>query len=697
MTQATTAPLLFELGMEELPPTALDPLADALCDGLLAGLKKAGVDHGPARALGAPRRLAVIIEDLSTRQPDRSFERRGPAVNVAYDDNGQPTRAAEGFAASCNVPVHDLNTIETDQGTYLVHKGIQAGQPSADLLPSIIATALAQLPIPKRMRWGAHTTEFVRPVHWAVLMLGDAVVPASIMGVETGQHSRGHRFHHPDPVHIGGADHYESALRAAHVLVNRQDRRDHIVEGVRAEGERLGGQAVMEPALLDEVNALVEWPAVVSGSFDADFLRVPAEALISSMQEHQRYFPVRDAKGALMPRFITVANIDSQDPQRVIAGNERVIRPRLADAAFFWDQDRTQTLADRLPALEHVVFQKALGSLKDKGDRVARLAQQYATAFSTDPALAHRAALLARADLLTEMVGEFPDLQGVMGRYYAAEDGEPQALANALDEIYQPRFGGDQIAASPLGQLLAVVERADTLVGIFAIGKAPSGAKDPFALRRAAVGLLRTLIEGQHAINLTELLAHAGKTQPPELKADTQVEPLVEFCIERLRGLYQDAGFGAELFEAVRSVLGSEAFEPLDFDRRLHACRDFANLPAAGRLASANKRIRNILRKADYRAGGDVDVNRLDENAERNLHDAMETRAGPVQKLIEQGAYSEALSQLAELREPVDAFFDQVMVMSDEPALQNNRLALLNRLQRLFLAIADVSALPEST
>ena len=695
MTQ-TTAPLLFELGMEELPPTALDPLADSLCESIVDGLSKAGISCGQARALGAPRRLAVIIDDLATRQPDHAFERRGPAVSVAFDDNGAPTRAAEGFAASCNVPVHALESIETEQGTYLVHKGTQSGQATSALLPEIIDQALSQLPIPKRMRWGAHTTEFVRPVHWVVLLLGDTVVPASIMGVDSGRDSRGHRFHHPDPIAISDASAYEATLRKAHVLVNRQDRRDHILEGVRAEGERLGGHAVIETALLDEVNALVEWPAVVSGSFDKDFLRVPAEALISSMQEHQRYFPVRDADGALMPQFITVANIDSHDPQRVSAGNERVIRPRLADAAFFWDQDRQQTLADRLPALEHVVFQKALGSLKDKGERVASLAKAYASAFATDPEWAQRAAQLARADLLTEMVGEFPDLQGVMGRYYAQEDGEPNAVANALDEVYQPRFAGDQIAQSPLGQLLAVVERADTLIGIFAIGKAPSGAKDPFGLRRAAVGLLRTLIEGQHSIDLTALLKHAASTQPAALNADTHVESLVEFCIERLRGLYLDAGFSAETFEAVRSVFNTATFDPLDFDRRLHACRDFADLPAAGSLASANKRIRNILRKAPSQDDRIVDTARLEAEAEINLHQAIEKRSQPVQTLIEQAAYSEALSQLAELREPVDAFFDEVMVMSDEQALQNNRLALLSQLQQLFLAIADVSALPES-
>ncbi|MDR9433243.1 MAG: glycine--tRNA ligase subunit beta [Spiribacter sp.] len=693
----TNATLLFELGMEELPPGALDQLSIALCDEVLAGLDKAGIKHGRGHALGSPRRLAVKVETVNLRQPDRDFERRGPAIAAAFDDNGAPTKAAEGFAGSCGVSVDGLERLETEQGAWLVHRGTEAGQPTADLLPAMLTTALANLPIPKRMRWGERKTDFVRPVHWIVLLLDDTPVPVTLFDVASGRESRGHRFHHPNSVGITHANDYEAQMRNAYVLVNRQDRRAHILEGVRAEGERLGGHAVMDDALIDEVNALVEWPVVLSGSFDEDFLRVPPEALISSMQGHQRYFPVRDVHGSLLPQFITVANIDSQNPAQVISGNERVIRPRLADAAFFWDQDRTQTLADRLPALNQVVFQKALGSLKDKGDRVSALASAYAERFACDPDQAAHAAQLARADLVTEMVGEFPDLQGVMARYYASEDGEPNAIAQALDEIYQPRFAGDAIAASALGQLLAVVERADTLVGIFAIGKAPSGAKDPFALRRAAVGLLRTLIEGEHSINLAELYASAANGQPPHVKADEQVEALVAFSLERLRAIYLEAGFAAELFEAVKSVLRFSDIAPLDFDRRIRACRDFASLPAAGSLAAANKRIRNILRKADQPTPPTVASEQLENPAERALYQAIEARRAPVQKRIEQGAYSEALAQLAELREPVDAFFNDVMVMADDPAIRANRLAILSQLQQLFLAIADVSALPEST
>jgi glycyl-tRNA synthetase beta chain len=691
-----TATLLFELGMEELPPGALDTLSERLADAVAEGLDRAGVSHGPVRALGAPRRLAVQIDGVARRQPDRDFERRGPARAVAFDESGAPTRAAEGFARSCGVEVAQLGVLETDDGAWLVHRGTEPGRDTAALLPGIIDHALTQLPIPKRMRWGDQTSEFVRPVHWVVLMLDDRVVPAEIFGVPSGRESRGHRFHHPQPVSLAEAADYTAAMRAAHVLVDRTDRRDHILEGVRAEGEAIGGHAVIDPGLLDEVNALVEWPVVLSGSFDEAFLRVPPEALISSMQGHQRYFPVRDGDGQLLPRFITVANIDSRDPARVVAGNERVIRPRLADAAFFWDQDRARSLESRRPALDQVVFQKQLGTLADKSARVAALAADYAGAFETDPAQAERAGQLAKADLLTEMVDEFPDLQGVMGRYYAREDGEPDAIAAALDEVYQPRFAADAVAPSPLGRLLAVAERADTLVGIFAIGKAPTGAKDPFALRRAAVGLLRSVIEGEHAIDVAALLSAAAARQPAALNAAEQVEPLVEFCLERLRGLYQEAGYGAELFEAVRSVRSPGSLTPLDFDRRLRACHDFARLPAAGSLAAANKRIRNILRKAATDIPAQVDTTQLAEPAEQALESALASRSPAVDALIRRSAYSEALAQLAELREPVDRFFDEVMVMSDDPAIQANRLALLQRLQDQFLAIADVSALPES-
>lgn len=696
-----TATLLFELGTEELPPGALKSLQTALVEKIRDGLDRAELTHGALTGYAAPRRLAVQVSEVIIEQADRSFERRGPALASAFDDAGNPTRAAEGFARSCGVSVNALERLETDEGAWLVHRGVEPGQPTASLLPGIIEQALTHLPIPKRMRWGSETLEFVRPVHWVVLLLGDQVVPASFFGVTADRNSQGHRFHHPDPIAITSASTYVEQLHRGHVMVDFAARRASIRKQVMAEGERLGGQAMIEDGLLDEVTALVEWPVALSGSFAKDFLRVPAEALISSMQEHQRYFPVKDQQGALLPHFITVANIDSQAPEQVIAGNERVIRPRLADAAFFWDQDRHQALGDRLSSLEQVVFQKSLGSVADKSQRVAQLAEGLADTFGVSATDAKRAGQLSRADLVTEMVGEFPDLQGIMGRYYALESGENPAVAAALDEGYQPRFSGDAIAPSALGQLLAVAERIDTLTGIFAIGKAPTGAKDPFALRRAALGLLRTLIEAERDMDLTAQFTAAASSQPAAVEASKQVSALVDFCLERLRALYHEQGFAAELFEAVRTVIDPNAFSPLDFDRRLRACQAFAQLPAAASLASANKRIRNLLRKAESDASTvvaqtAVDPAQFGQTAESDLFEAVTHRQATLQSHIDQAQYAQALALLAELKEPVDQFFDQVMVMAEDPAIQKNRLALLHLLQQQFLAIADVSALTES-
>lgn len=697
---ADTATLLFELGTEELPPGALKALQTGLVDRLQEGLDRAGITHGALQGFAAPRRLAVQVSGVTLEQADRPFERRGPALSSAFDDAGQPTRAAEGFARSCGVSVSALERIETAEGAWLVHRGIEPGQATTQLLPNVFEQVLSQLPIPKRMRWGSETLEFVRPVHWVVLMLGEKVVPATFFGVTTGQTSQGHRFHHPGAIPLNSADDYVDALYQGSVMVDFANRRDAIQTQVKAEGERLGGRAMLDDALLDEVTALVEWPVALSGSFAKDFLRVPAEALISSMQGHQRYFPVQDHHGELLPHFITVANIESKDPRQVVSGNERVIRPRLADAAFFWDQDRQRALADRLESLHQVVFQKSLGSLADKAGRVASLAESLADTFGVASKDAARAGQLARADLVTEMVGEFPELQGIMGRYYALESGENPSVAAALDEGYQPRFSGDAIAASALGQLLAVAERIDTLSGIFAIGKAPTGAKDPFALRRAALGLLRTLIEGEHDINLTRQFAQAAANQPAAVEAQKQVPALVEFCLERLRAIYHEQGFAAELFEAVRSVTDPNAFSPLDFDRRLSACQAFAQLPEAASLAGANKRIRNLLRRAEGNvtslAENPVNANQFTEPAETALFDALASRQDALAGFIAAADYRQALRLLAELKAPVDTFFDQVMVMAEDPAVQRNRLALLNHLQQQFLAIADVSALTES-
>jgi len=683
---------LVELGCEELPPKALLKLRDAFRNELVQAVDAAGLEHGPVRAYATPRRLAVLIEALATRQPDQVIERRGPALSAAYDSAGQPTKAAEGFARSCGVALSELGREETDKGAWLVYRGTQAGQAAAALLPGMVQKALDKLPIPKRMRWGAGKEEFVRPVHWLVMLLGTEVVPARLFNIDSDRVSRGHRFHHPEPISLAQPGEYVARLaETGRVLVDFEQRRERVRGQAQAAAAAEGGRAVIEPELLDEVTALVEWPVPVVGRFEERFLEVPAEALISSMQGHQRYFPIRDAEDRLLPRFVTIANIESRDVAAVRAGNERVIRPRLSDAAFFWDQDRKRRLETRIESQREVVFQQQLGSLYQKTERVAALADYLAHQLGLDARLAVRAAWLGKCDLSTEMVGEFPELQGIMGRYYAAHDGEPAEVAAALDEQYQPRFAGDATAASPLGQVLACAERADTLMGIFAIGRGPSGDKDPFGLRRAALGLLRTIIERGLDIDLYALLEQAASRQPAAVKADAQVETVFEFCLERLRGYYADQGIGAELFEAVAAC---RPRRPLDFHQRLLACRGFLALPEAASLAAANKRIRNILRKVEGTVGDAVDAARLSEAEESALYAALQAAEEAVLPLIEAARYAEALTRLAALREPVDRFFDKVLVMAEDPAVQANRLALLKRIGDLFLRVADVSKLP---
>ncbi|WP_440996689.1 glycine--tRNA ligase subunit beta [Arhodomonas sp. SL1] len=690
--------LLIELGTEELPPTALRELMTSFAEAVADGLDQAGISRGTAQPYATPRRLAVHIPEVALRQPDREIERLGPAVAAAFDSEGEPTRAAEGFARSCGVAVAELVRVETEKGERLAYRGVEPGSETAGLLPGIIGHALSRLPIPKRMRWGDSDETFVRPAHWLLIKLGTEVVPARLLELDSDTYSRGHRFHHPDPLAIAHPRDYADTLRdPGRVLADFDQRREHIRSGVLDVARGDGGEAVIREPLLEEVTALVEWPVALSGGFDEDFLRVPEEALISSMEGHQRYFPVRGPDGRLMPRFVAVANIESRDPRQVIAGNERVIRPRLADAAFFWDQDRRTPLAERVEGLASVVFQKALGTLYDKSARVAALARRFAGDFGIDTALAERAAWLAKADLLTEMVDEFPDLQGVMGRYYAREDGEPEALCMALDEVYRPRSAGDHVAATPLGQLLAVAERADTLVGIFAIGKAPRGAKDPFGLRRAALGLARTLLESQRDISLRELFAAAADNLPGGLDGDAQVGPVMEFTVERLRAWYLEQGLPAEVFAAVRALHGDDGpvASVVDFDRRVMACQRFLERPEAAGLAEANKRIRNILRKAGIQGEAGVPDPRLLENPEEHtLHEALGNARDAVERSVARGDYDTALEHLAGLAGPVDAFFEGVLVMAEDERVRDNRLALLHRLADAFLAVADISELP---
>ncbi|WP_346796974.1 glycine--tRNA ligase subunit beta [Halomonas sp. Bachu 37] len=686
---ATT--LLLELGTEELPPQALPDLSDALASGIRSGLEEAGIDFASLNAYSSPRRLAVQVKALADKQPDREVERRGPALAAAFKD-GQPTKAAEGFARSCGVSVDDLIHLETDKGTWLGFREQQQGEAVQALLPEIVRKTIADLPVPKNMRWGSSRVEFSRPAHWLVLLYGNEIIPAQALGLDAGRTSRGHRFHAPDPIELAHADDYVAALEEAYVLVDATRRRERIREQVLAEAEVQQAHAVIDEELLTEVNGLVEWPVALTGSFDERFLEVPAECLISSMKANQKYFHLLDDDGKLKPLFITISNIDSLDPQQVIEGNEKVIRPRLADAAFFYETDRKQTLAARIPSLEHVVFQQQLGTLADKARRTGAVAGFIARQIHGSVEHAERAAQLAKCDLVTEMVLEFPELQGIMGRYYAAQDGEPDEVAQALEEQYLPRFASDAIPSTHTGQALALADRLDTLVGIFGIGQRPTGAKDPFALRRAAIGVINILVKGELDLDLRELLTLAAQQHSGLPKADGLVEDVLTYMLDRFRAWGQEEGISAEVYLAVRA---RPVTRPWDFARRLRAVKAFAQREEASALAAANKRVSNILAKQDHDGSTQVNAELLQEEAEKALHHALSTSRDSVLPLFADARYMEALDILATLRGPVDAFFDQVMVMADDAEIRRNRLALLASLQALFLEIADISQLSQ--
>ncbi|MCW9012421.1 MAG: glycine--tRNA ligase subunit beta [Gammaproteobacteria bacterium] len=683
--------LLIEIGTEELPPKALDALSDAFAEGIASGLQEANVEFDEYIAYASPRRLAVLLKNVNESQPDSEVEKRGPAIKSAFDDAGNPSKAAEGFARGCGVAVSDLETMKTDKGEWLLFRMQEKGKPTTALVPEIVSQSLAKLPIPKRMRWGDSSEEFVRPVHWVVLLFGDDVIEATILGIAAGRESRGHRFHHPQGINLQNPNDYIDRLdNPGRVIVDRDVRRQAILQQAEQAAEKLGGRALINDDLLQEVSALVEWPIAIAGDFDEHFLEVPAESLISSMQDHQKYFPVTDAEGNLLPHFITISNIDSKDPDRVKEGNERVIRPRLADAAFFWQQDCRHPLETRMAALDKVVFQNKLGSVGDKSRRVAKIAEKIAEQLGADKQHAHRAALLSKCDLMSEMVGEFADLQGIMGRYYAEKDGEAEDVAIALDEQYMPRFAGDELPTTMTGQILAVADKIDTLLGIFAIGQKPSGVKDPFALRRAAIGVLRILIERDLMLDLREILGFAADALEDVIDARDVVEDVVDFMLERLRVYYTSQDIPLDVYDAV-AVL--KPTRPVDFDRRVLAVNSFRSLDAAESLAAANKRIRNILKKIDGECPQTVDVNLFQEDAEKTLHEKVEAFATLVIPMFAQGDYKSALEELSALREPVDNFFDKVMVMSDDQTLKNNRVALLAKLYGLFLEAADLSRL----
>ncbi len=682
---------LVEIGTEELPPKSLKTLMSAFTLGIEAELNKAKLQHTAIKGYATPRRLAVLVSGLDAQQADIETERLGPAVAAAFDSNGAPTPAAIGFAKGCGLNVDELEQTETDKGLRLVFRRVEEGLATKALLPDIVNKALKDLPIARRMRWGASRIEFVRPVHWVVMLFGKNVVPGSIMGLDSGRTTRGHRFHSNTEVSIASPADYSNTLRKAFVIADFVERRSLIEDGVNQLARGADGNAVIDIDLLDEVTALNEWPVPLMGRFDEHFLEVPAEALVSSMKEHQKYFHVVDATGQLLPRFITVANIDSRDATKVIAGNEKVIRPRLSDAAFFYKTDKNTTLEQRCEMLKNVVFQAKLGSIHDKSQRVATLADYLAPTIGAEPELAKRAAVLSKADLVTEMVQEFADLQGTMGRYYAQHDGEDDAVAAALYEQYLPRFAGDSVASSSVGTTLAIADRLDTLVGIFGIKQPPTGSKDPFALRRASLAVLRTLVEQGIDLDLKLALDKALSLHNNlSLSAEETSKQVLTYMLERFRSWYEEDKIRPEVFLA---VMAKSPTRPLDIHRRVQAVNDFSQLPEARNLASANKRVSNILSKQDAAIAANVDSGLLHENAEKALAEQLAILSGTLQPLIAGQDYGQILQQLAQLQQPVDDFFDQVMVMADDMNLRQNRLAILSQLRELFLEVADVSLL----
>ena len=685
----TSNHLLFELGCEELPPKSLKKLSQALLDNIVAGLNEADLGYTQAKAYATPRRLAVLIDDLSSFQPDKTVEKRGPALQAAFGTDGVPSKAAVGFAASCGVEFAQLERLETDKGAWLVFRQAVKGQATVELLPEIIRKSLNNLPIAKRMRWGSFSHEFVRPVHWSILLYGENVIDTEILGLQTGRLSRGHRFHAPQSISIQQPQAYLEALREnGKVLADFQERMDVIRIAANHAAANVGGVAHIEEELLEEIAALNEWPVPVVGNFDARFLELPKEVLITTMQSNQKYFPVKNTQGGLLPHFITFSNIESSNPSAIQHGNERVVLPRLADAEFFWKQDRKQSLAERVPSLASIVFQKDLGTLADKTERVGNLAAYIAEELHADTGLARRAALLAKTDLITNMVGEFANLQGIMGRYYALADNEPAEVALALEEHYFPKQSGGPTPSGLIGQILALAEKIDTLSGIFSAGLIPTGDKDPYALRRATLGILRILIENHIALDVVALLDKALAQFTHAFNLAETREKIIDFIFERLKGYCLDQGFRIDEFDAVLAVRPTQ---PLDFILRIRAVQAFRQLPEAESLAAANKRISNILKKTEVTIA--ESVGNLVETAEITLLAAAESARADIQPLLAGHDYSLALSRLAQLGESVDAFFDNVMVNTEDEALRNSRLALLAMLSTQFLKIADISKL----
>jgi len=687
--------LLFELGTEELPSRTLHTLSTALTDGVVKGLDGAGIVHGRVHSFATPCRLAVLVRACAPFAADRRVERRGPPLKNAFDAGGAPTQAATAFARNCAVQVTDLERLITDKGAWLVFRGTEHGAATTSLLGDIVNQAIAELPIAKRMRWGGHTAEFARPVHTVVLLYGDEVVPVEVLGLISGRITRGHRFHSPRPISLTSPKSYERRLRSAKVLADFRARREVIRQGVMAAAAAAGGRALIESALLDEVTALVEWPVPIVGRFERRFLSLPREVVIATVQDHQRYFAIEGPDGKLTGEFVTVSNIESRDPAKVREGNERVVRPRLSDAAFFWEQDRKIPLAAHAANLSGVIFQAELGTYAEKTQRLKRLAQAIGERIAAGPDVG-RAAELAKADLMTAMVGEFPELQGIMGRYYAAAEGYPEELALALEEHYRPRYAGAALPATKTGQALALADKIDTLVGIFAIEQRPTGAKDPFGLRRAALGILRILLESHLDLDLCQLLEESAAVQP--VRRAAVADEVYDFIAERLRGLLLERtdGTSAEMIDA---VLANRPPSPLDAEARLQALKEFLLLPDAAVLTALNKRIANILRKANPEKDVGLQTavfaeNEFTEDAERRLNRIVTKLRGSVGEAIAARRYAESLRALTALSGAVGDFFESVLVMDEDPERRANRLALLRDVQRLLGGVADLSRLP---
>lgn len=686
----TTQNFLVEIGTEELPPKALKTLATSFADNVEAELNQAGLTFDKIEWFAAPRRLAVKVLNLAKQQPSKEIEKRGPAVSAAFDAEGKPTKAAEGWARGCGITVEQAERIATDKGEWLIHRAKIEGQPTKNLLNDIVANALAKLPIPKPMRWADKTVQFIRPAHTVTMLLGDELIEGEILGVASARTIRGHRFLGEKEFEIQHADQYPQLLREkGSVVADFNERKAEILAKSQAKATALGGVADIEESLLEEVTSLVEYPNVLAAKFEERFLAVPAEALVYTMKGDQKYFPIYDKDGRLLPHFIFVSNINPEDPTAIIEGNEKVVRPRLTDAEFFFKTDLKQKLVDRLPRLETVLFQQQLGTLKDKTDRIEQLAGEIAKQIGADEAKAKRAGLLSKCDLMTNMVFEFTDTQGVMGMHYARHDGEDEEVAVALNEQYMPRFAGDELPKSLVASAVALADKFDTLTGIFGIGQAPKGSADPFALRRAALGALRIIVEKNLPLDLEDLVKKSAALFGDKLTNKNVVADVVDFMLGRFRAWYQDEGIAVDVIQA---VLARRPTRPADFDARVRAVSHFRTLDSAEALAAANKRVSNILAKAGA-AIGEINLTACVEPAEKALAEAVLALRTEVQPLIAQGDYTTVLDKLANLRAPVDSFFDNVMVNAEDPALRQNRLAILNTLQGLFLQVADISVL----